>query len=108
MEPKGTAARHWATQQCRAAEFEPDVRFELTDLTAHVRLIAAGHAVGMIPDLVFTGDSPGVRLVNLPGEPKRDVFTAVRLGTAQRPGIRAALGALRTAFDDIKESHGAI
>ncbi|MGU7895934.1 LysR family transcriptional regulator substrate-binding protein, partial [Escherichia coli] len=48
MEPEGTAARQWATQQCRAAGFEPDVRFELADLTAHVRLVASGHAVGMI------------------------------------------------------------
>src|SRR5690625_3425746 len=28
MEPEGTAARHWAIQQCRAAGFEPDIRFQ--------------------------------------------------------------------------------
>lgn len=99
MEPVGTAARQWATQQCRAAGFEPDVRFELADLTAHVRLVASGHAVGMIPDLVFAGERPPVALVDLPGEPRRDVFTAVRRGTADRPGVRAVRRALQTAYD---------
>ncbi len=99
MEPVGTAARQWATQQCRAAGFEPDVRFELADLTAHVRLVASGHAVGMIPDLVFAGDVPPVRLVDLPGGPRRDVFTAVRRGTADRPGVRAVRKALQAAYD---------
>jgi DNA-binding transcriptional LysR family regulator len=99
MEPVGTAARQWATQQCRAAGFEPDVRFELADLTAHARLIAAGAAVGMLPELVFAGLAPPVRLTDLPGSPQRDVFTAVRRGAADRPGIRAVQHALQRAFD---------
>ena len=99
MEPEGTAARQWATQQCRAVGFEPDVRFEMADLTAHARLVASGHAVGMIPDLVFAGEDPPVRLVDLPGEPRREVFTAVRRGTADRPGVRAVRGALQVAYD---------
>lgn len=99
MEPVGTAARQWATQQCRAAGFEPDVRFELADLTAHVRLVASGHAVGMIPDLVFAGAEPPVRLIDLPARPRRDVFTAVRRGTADRPGVRAVRQALQIAYD---------
>ncbi|MFJ6653668.1 LysR family transcriptional regulator [Microbacterium sp. NPDC091313] len=101
LEPRGTAARQWATQQCRAAGFEPDVRYELADLTAQVRLVASGHAAGMIPDLIFAGDTPPVRLSDLPGHPRRDVFTAVRRGSAARPGIRAVQEALQSAFDAI-------
>ncbi|MCC4250034.1 MULTISPECIES: LysR family transcriptional regulator [Microbacterium] len=101
MEPEGTAARHWATQQCRAAGFEPDVRFELADLTAHVRLVASGHAVGMIPALVFGGDEPATRAIDLPERPRREIFTAVRRGTADRPGIRAVRAALHAAFDRV-------
>lgn len=101
MEPRGTAAREWTTQQCRAAGFEPDVRFELADLTAHVRLIASGRAVGMLPDLVFAGEAPPLRLANLPGMPRRDVFTAVRRGAAERSGIVAVQAALQQAFDDV-------
>lgn len=99
MEPVGTAARQWATQQCRAAGFEPDVRFEMADLTAQARLVASGHAVGMIPDLVFAGETPPVRLVGLPDHPRREVFTAVRRGTADRPGVRAVRAALQVAYD---------
>lgn len=98
MEPEGTAARQWAVQQCRAAGFEPDVRFEIADLTAHVRLIAAGLAVGMLPDLVWAGERPGVRLVDLPGRPSREIFTAVRASSASRPAIRAVRAALRDSF----------
>jgi DNA-binding transcriptional LysR family regulator len=98
MEPEGTAARQWATQQCRAAGFEPDVRFEIADLTAHVRLIAAGHAVGVLPDLVWAGGMPAVRLVDLPGAPVREIFTAAREASTVRPGIRAVRSALRAGF----------
>lgn len=102
MEPRGTAAREWATQQCRAAGFEPDVRFELADLTAHVRLVAAGLAVGMIPDLVHAGDAAPVRALDLPGRPRRDVFTAVRRGSVSRPAIRAVREALQDAFEAVR------
>jgi len=78
MEPVGTAARQWAVQQCRAAGFEPDVRFEADDLTAHIRLIAAGHAVGMLPDLIWGDEPSGMTLAPLPGSPVREVLTAVR------------------------------
>ncbi|WP_312173739.1 LysR family transcriptional regulator, partial [Microbacterium sp.] len=53
LEPAGTASRAWAEQLCRTAGFEPDVRFEIADLTAHVRLIHAGLAVGLLPELVW-------------------------------------------------------
>lgn len=98
MEPLGTAARQWAVQQCRAAGFEPDVRFELSDLTAHVGLIRAGVAVGMLPDLVWARDEPPVLLVDLPGSPTREVFAATRRSSTSRPGIRAVQAALQAAF----------
>jgi len=98
MEPVGSAARQWAVQQCRAAGFEPDVRFEAADLTAHVRLIEAGHAVGMLPDLIW-GDAPAhVALSELPGSPVREVFTAVRESARASEAIGAVRGALAEAF----------
>lgn len=100
MEPQGTAARQWAVQQCRAAGFEPDVRFEIADLTAHVRLIAAGHAVGLLPDLVWADRAPATRLMEAPGAPARELFTAARRSTASRAGIRLVRSALQRAFSD--------
>ncbi len=89
MEPRGTASRHWAEQLCRVAGFEPDVRFETADLQAHIRLVESNHAVALLPDLIWAGEAPSVRLVELPGEPRREVFTSARLGP---PSVAGAAG----------------
>jgi DNA-binding transcriptional LysR family regulator len=90
MEPRGTASRHWAEQACRSAGFEPDVRFETADLQAQIRLIESGNAVALMPDLVWTGRKTSAQLLNLPGGPRRTVFTSVRRSGAERPAILAA------------------
>ncbi|TFD20077.1 LysR family transcriptional regulator [Cryobacterium sp. TMT4-10] len=97
MEPEGTASRQWATQLCRSAGFEPDVRFETADLIAHIRLIESGNAVGILPDLVWAGSATTLRLVDLPGLPQRTVFTAARRSRASRPGVLAVREALGRA-----------
>ncbi|MFT4234353.1 MAG: LysR family transcriptional regulator [Microbacterium sp.] len=96
LEPRGAAVREWAVQQCRAAGFEPDVRFEATDLIAHARLVAAGHAVALLPDLVWGAVDADVRLVDLPGHPVREIFAATRSGSRADPAIMA----IRTALAD--------
>ncbi|MBW9119721.1 LysR family transcriptional regulator [Microbacterium trichothecenolyticum] len=98
MEPAGTAARLWAVQQCRAAGFEPDVRYELADLSAHARLVAAGQAVGVLPDLLWEGSEIPVSLLDLPGRPAREIFTAQRTASGARAGILEVRRALRDAF----------
>ncbi|MDM7991438.1 LysR family transcriptional regulator [Arthrobacter sp. zg-Y877] len=98
MEPRGAASRHWAEQACRQAGFEPDVRYETADLQAQIRLIESGNAVGLMPELVWTGRVPTVRLLDLPGRPRRTIFTSVREAGAQRPAILACREVLeRTA-----------
>lgn len=97
LEPRGTASREWAEQLCRAAGFEPDVRFETADLMAHIRLIRSGNAVGLLPDLVWAGEPATVRTVPLPGDPHREVFSSVRLASAGRPAVVAVRDALRQA-----------
>lgn len=97
LEPAGTASRAWAEQLCRTAGFEPDVRFEVADLTAHVRLIHAGLAVGLLPELVWAGDAPSVDLVPLPGSPRREIFSSARRVSAAAPSIRAVRRALASA-----------
>jgi DNA-binding transcriptional LysR family regulator len=78
MEPRGTASRHWAEQTCRVAGFEPDVRFETADLQAHIKLVQSGHAAALLPDLVWGTQAPTIRVVGLPGQPRREVFTSAR------------------------------
>lgn len=98
LEPTGTAVREWAVQQCRAAGFEPDVRYEATDLTTHVRMAAAGLAVAMLPDMLWTGDRSTVRLVDLPSRPVRQIFAAVRTSSRGSRAIMAVHTALRDAL----------
>jgi DNA-binding transcriptional LysR family regulator len=98
MEPAGTAARLWAVQQCRAAGFEPDVRYELADLSAHARLVAAAQAVAVLPDLLWEGAVAPVTLLDLPGRPTREIFSAQRTASQARAGILEVRRALRDAF----------
>ncbi len=89
MEPRGVSSRNWAEQACRQAGFEPDVRFEVTDLQAQIGLIESGNAVALLPDLFWTGRATTVRLLDLPGLPRRAIFTAVRRTSARRPALIA-------------------
>ncbi|WP_169580544.1 LysR family transcriptional regulator [Microbacterium thalassium] len=100
LEPKGAAVRHWAVQQCRAAGFEPDVQFEATDLTAHARLVSAGHAVAMLPDLVWADNPSPVRLLDLPGFPVREIFAATRFASRDSSPVAAVVAALAAALED--------
>ncbi len=101
MEPRGAASRHWAEQACRSAGFEPDVRFETADLQAQIRLIESGNAVALMPDLVWTGRGTTARLLALPGNPRRTVFTSVRHSSATRPAILAAREALSATAEAV-------
>lgn len=95
MEPEGTAARHWAMTLCRNAGFEPDVRFESTDLLLHLRLVEQNHAAALLPGLVWNGQPPTVTLRQLPrGRRTRRIFTVVRRGRGRHPAIRACRNAL--------------
>jgi DNA-binding transcriptional LysR family regulator len=75
--------------------FEPDVRHETNELTMLLALVAAGHAVTLLPRLALMGETPGVAVHPLAGvELTRTLFTAVRAGADRRP----ALAAVRTAI----------
>ncbi|MFI7483914.1 LysR substrate-binding domain-containing protein [Kocuria sp. M1R5S2] len=101
MEPRGAASRHWDEQLCRQAGFEPDVRFSTADLQAQTRLVESGNAVALMPDLMWaTGHSP-CRLVGLPGNPRRTVFTSIRGSSAHRPAILALRSALETVAAEL-------
>ncbi|WP_418961170.1 LysR substrate-binding domain-containing protein [Streptomyces tritici] len=98
MEPEGTPARQWAMTMCRNAGFEPDVRFDTTDLLLHLRLVEQGHAAAFLPDLVWNGRPPTVALRQLPrGRRARRVVTVVRQGRSRHPAILACRDVLREA-----------
>ncbi|TDC86835.1 LysR substrate-binding domain-containing protein [Actinomadura sp. 7K507] len=99
MEPEGTASRRWAMRLCRAAGFEPDVRFESTDLLLHLRLAERGHAAALLPGLVWAGRPPAVPVVRLREQDRvRRLFAASRRGGGSHPAVRAFRDALAGGF----------
>jgi DNA-binding transcriptional LysR family regulator len=101
MEPRGTASRHWAEQTCRLAGFEPDVRFETADLQAHIRLVESGHAVALLPDLVWGAREPTIRVLELRGRPRREVFTSARRSGSGGAAISACREVLTRAVEPL-------
>ncbi|WP_328875560.1 LysR substrate-binding domain-containing protein [Streptomyces sp. NBC_00287] len=95
MEPEDTAARHWAMTLCRSVGFEPDVRFETTDLLLHQRLVEQKHAAAFLPGLVWSGQPPTITLHRLPrGQRTRRIFTVARRGRSRHPAVQACRDAL--------------
>jgi len=97
MEPPGVASRHFAEQACRVAGFEPDVRYETADLQAQISLIESGHAVALLPDLLWLNREPPVALHRLQGRPRRTIFTSARRASAPSPGVTVTRQALSRA-----------
>lgn len=103
MEPEGNAARQWAVATCRAAGFEPDVRYESSDLLVHRRLVGTGHAVALVPGLLWGGQPADLRVLEPPGGPTRTIFTAVRNGAEGSPALRALRVALAEAVRQVSQ-----
>lgn len=101
MEPRGTQSREWAEQTCRAAGFEPDVRYTTPDLVSQSRLIAAGLAVGFLPELLFAGAKPPFAVTPPPGSPRRDIFSSARVAAAGSANIQAVRSALSDAVASV-------
>ncbi|GAB4004285.1 LysR family transcriptional regulator [Nocardioides ultimimeridianus] len=103
MEPRGAASRAWTESICRTAGFEPDVRFETDDLEAQIALVETGNAVVVLPDLMSVRRRPHVRWVDLPGRPRREVFTSTRAAIAGAPQIVACRAALAAVVPAVLE-----
>lgn len=98
FDPGDTAPGQWARDTCRAAGFEPDVRYVGSDLLLHVHLAEKGHAAAVIPRLLLAAvPPPAARVRPLPGRPHRRVMTGVRSGASGDPAIRAFRTALGQA-----------
>ena len=109
MEPEGTAARQWAISLCRSAGFEPDVRFDATDIFLHRRLAEEGHAAAILPDLVWGGEAPTIALRELPrGQRSRRIFTLVRSGRSTHPAVTALRAALKQAVVELQTANAAM
>ncbi|MBE3000306.1 LysR family transcriptional regulator [Nocardiopsis sp. HNM0947] len=99
MEPAGSAARDWATQICREAGFEPEVRHVSDDMLVQLSLVRRGHAAAFVPETVVPHAPSGVAVEHLPGRPRRTVFSVVRAGGSTHPACTAFHEAFEHAVD---------
>jgi DNA-binding transcriptional LysR family regulator len=98
LETTASPAHEWARRVCRAAGFEPQVRYRSDDVLLHVRLVQAGCAAAFLPALVRRCGYPDLRLHPLPGPPQgRRIVTAVRTGGRDHPAVRLVREGLRAA-----------
>jgi DNA-binding transcriptional LysR family regulator len=98
LDPERTAPGRWARDACRRLGFEPDVRFDGTDLLAHVHLVRSGMAVAVLPGLLGAEYTRGIRLVELRGKPTRRLFTLARTSRAGHPAVIEFRDVLRQEF----------
>lgn len=98
MEPQQAASRSWATAQCGATGFEPDVRFEASDLLLQAELARRGIAAAILPGLLLGFADPGLTLVELGPDAERRLLLVTRRGGHDDPALSAVAAALRDAL----------
>lgn len=91
----GTLCHSLALHACQLAGFRPKVRHHVDDFAAMLALVAAGHGVGLLPQLAIGQPTAGARLTPL-GIRRRTHIT-YRQGAAGHPAVAATVAALRVA-----------
>jgi DNA-binding transcriptional LysR family regulator len=93
---EGTAYADMLARLCRSAGgFEPHVRHRVNDMRLLLELVAAGHAVALLPALGRPEEDPRVR-VKRTGV-TRAIFVATRASDRARPSTAAVVDALAAA-----------
>jgi DNA-binding transcriptional LysR family regulator len=83
---------HLIARACRAAGFEPRIGYVLRDPLGAAALIAAGLAVGLMPELIAR-EMPGVAFAEVRDSPRRTVYALLPAAGAT-PLARAFVAAL--------------
>ena len=98
MPPDDAACGFAVRAACRAAGFEPRVRWETDDMLLLARAVAAGHGVAVLPALAVDESAAAVdvRTLSTPTLVRRLSTVARSAGTA-RPVVQAVRAALTTA-----------
>lgn len=96
MPPEYAACGQAVRSACRAAGFEPDVRWSSDDMLVLARAVADGHGIAVLPRLSVAGEGVELRPLREPRLARR--LTALsRSSTAGRPSVRAVLDAVSAA-----------
>lgn len=94
----------WARTYLRGAGIEPRIRFETPDPLLQVHLVRTGHAVAFVPGIIAAEHLGGTRVVRLPGDPHRSLYTAARAGAARHPSLLAFRAALLEAAEELTDA----
>lgn len=100
LDPEHSGAGRWQRQQLRAAGFEPKVRYVSQDAFLQNHLVLSGHAASILPSLLVAPFFDDVRILPLPGDPVRTVYTVVRAGMRENLAIVAMREALAEAASE--------
>ncbi|MDY3048503.1 MAG: LysR substrate-binding domain-containing protein [Rothia sp. (in: high G+C Gram-positive bacteria)] len=112
FEGEHNTSRIWGINQCRAAGFEPQVRYVIDDLNTHLLLAASG-AAAIMPSFALPSTGPElaashrVKALSLPGNPVRKIFMATRTESRSQPAIAAVTQALKEAARQHEKTHQA-
>jgi DNA-binding transcriptional LysR family regulator len=95
MPPDAAACGHAVRSACRAAGFEPRVRWETDDMLLLVRAVAAGHGVSVLPRLAVFDEIADVDVGPLRSPAlHRRISAVTRSRAAARPVVQAVLNAI--------------
>jgi DNA-binding transcriptional LysR family regulator len=90
--------RRFLVRTCHEAGFEPSIAFEPDDLWTGRGIIAAGLAVGLMPQMAFTIPHPGIAIARPAGiAPARSIL-AVHMPARRVPAYGAMIDCMRQAF----------
>jgi molybdate transport repressor ModE-like protein len=98
MPPADAACGLAVRSACRAAGFEPRVRWTSDDMLVLARAVSAGHGVAVLPRLSVAGEAASVEIRTL-RTPKlrRRLILVARASALARPVVAAAADALEAA-----------
>lgn len=106
MEPESTDAARWTRSLCRAAGFEPRVRYVSPDPYVHRRLLEQGLAAAFLPATAANALPDGVRPApGFPTELHREHALVLRRGTERSPALVACRTAIAAALDAAIAAH---
>jgi DNA-binding transcriptional LysR family regulator len=87
LDSEGTRTGVWERTYLRAAGIE----------LLQVHLVRSGHAAAFVPGLIAAEHLGGTRVLRLPGDPHRGLYTAARAGAREHPSLLAFRAALLEA-----------
>ena len=106
-EPAESSCGRAVRSACRAAGFEPDVRYVSSEPSVLLSAVLAAGAVALLPRLSLTRPVPCVEILPVAGPAvRRQVFAAHRRGNLLRPAVALLLDRLQEAATNLPRPPG--